>query len=68
MNNLPEGYTLRRCAAGWFVDGLCGYMVTSTYYPRRSEAINRALVKIAVYRELPPAERPAWFVPEASHD
>jgi hypothetical protein len=62
MMDLPEGYTLKKARPGWFVDGKCGYLVSSTYYSSKNEALSRAREKIEHYAQLPPLERPAWFV------
>jgi hypothetical protein len=62
-SELPEGYELKHCQAGWFVDGKNGYMVTPTYYRDKAQAVVSALFRIEEYSALPRHERPSWFIP-----
>ncbi len=39
------GYLVKHCGAGWFVDGLCGYMVTG-YHPTKAQAVRMAVTII----------------------
>lgn len=41
-----KGYTIKHAAVGWWVDGVCGYMV-SGYHPTEALAIEAAGKAIA---------------------
>lgn len=53
-----KGYAIKRSAVGWWVDGVCGYMV-STYHPTEALAIEAAGKAIAEAKAS--GRKPIWM-------
>ena len=53
-----KGYTIKHTSAGWWVDGACGYMVSS-YHPTEEEAIAAAVA--AIKEAVASGDRPVWL-------
>nr|WP_234288220.1 hypothetical protein [Pseudomonas fluorescens] len=53
-----KGYTVKSSAAGYWVDGRCGYLVAG-YYPSQAEAVIEASTLIV--KATQNGARPVWF-------
>lgn len=53
-----KGYTVKHAAVGWWVDGVCGYLVAG-YFPSEAQAVKEAGKAIATAKAS--GERPVWL-------
>jgi len=55
---IKHNYQINHSHIGWWVDGLCGYLV-SGYYSTRKEAVLEAYSRIQ--KAIKTKEHPVWF-------